>query len=162
MYDYGDRFDEEIADGFDNKIDDVIFYSNSKWWAPMWLLITGMMVAAGVLSYFLMPGDFIEIILFEIFSLFVLGGAFLIRFKPSRMNNKVIYFLFGVSPIGAGFVAVYIFIFGGTIFGVPKSDFGPIGSWMQMGITLAFLMIGGFIGKWIGKKQNYRIPLSVR
>ncbi|MHA1104875.1 MAG: hypothetical protein ACTSPN_04040 [Promethearchaeota archaeon] len=39
-------------------------------------------------------------------------------------------------------------------------SFEPFGPWLHLGIIIVLFTIGGFIGNWIGKKRDYRLPLS--
>ncbi len=134
--------------------------SKPKWWKPLWILTAISMVGSGVFSYFLLPGELVLIIILEIIFSLVLGVAYYIRVRPSIKVNKLVYIFFGITPIGFGLVILYALICGITNFSKFIMSFKPFGSWLQIGIIIGLLTIGGFIGNWIGKKRDYRLPLS--
>ncbi len=134
--------------------------SKPKWWKPLWILIAISMVGSGFFTYFLLHGELILIIILEIIFSLVLGGAYYIRVRPSIKVNKLVYILFGITPIGFGLVILYALICGITNFSKFIMSFTPFGSWLQLGIIIGLFTIGGFIGNWFGKKRDYRLPLS--
>ena len=132
--------------------------SKPKWWKPFWILIAISMVGSGVFIYYiLLHGEFVRFII--IFSL-VFGITIYMLVRPSKKVNKVFYILFGITPIGFGLWILYALICGITNFGKFIVSFVPFGYWLQWGILIGLLTIGGFIGNWIGKKRDYRLPLS--
>ncbi|MCK4382781.1 MAG: hypothetical protein KAW66_05750 [Candidatus Lokiarchaeota archaeon] len=135
--------------------------SKPKWWKPFWILTAISMVGSGVFTYFFLHGEFVRIIIYEIIFSLALGGAYYIRVRPSKKVNKVVYILFGITPIGFGLSMLYALICGITNFGKFIVSFKPFGPWFQLGIIIGFFTIGGFIGNWIGKKRDYRLPLSL-
>ena len=134
--------------------------SKPKWWKPLWILTAISMVGSGVFSYFFLHGELVLIIILEIIFSLVLGGAYYIRVRPSIKVNKLVYIIFGITPIGFGLVILYAFICGITNFSTFIMSFKPFGSWLQLGIIIGLFTIGGFIGNWFGKKRDYRLPLS--
>ena len=134
--------------------------SKPKWWKPLWILTSISMVGSGVFTYFFLHGEFVRIIIYEIIFSLVLGGAYYIRVRPSIKVNKLVYIIFGITPIGFGLVILYALICGITNFSTFIMSFTPLGSWLQLGIIIGLFTIGGFIGNWFGKKRDYRLPLS--
>jgi len=134
--------------------------SKPKWWKPLWILTAISMVGSGVFSYFFLHGELIRIIILEIIFSLVLGVAYYFRVRPSIKVNKLVYILFGITPIGFGLVILYVLICGITNFSKFIMIFKPFGSWLQLGIIIGLFIIGGFIGNWFGKKRDYRLPLS--
>jgi hypothetical protein len=134
--------------------------SKPKWWKPLWILTAISMVGSGVFTYFFLHGEFVRIIIYEIIFSLVLGAAYYFRVRPSIKVNKLVYILFGITPIGFGLSMLYALICGITNFGQFIVSIKPFGSWLQIGIIIGLLTIGGFIGNWIGKKRGYRLPLS--
>jgi len=130
--------------------------SKPKWWKLFWILIAISMVGSGVLIYYIfLHGEFVRYII--TFSLFV-GFTIFIRVRPSKKKNKVFYILLGITPIGFGLWVLYALISVITNFGKFIVSFKPFGSWLQWGIIIGLFTIGGFIGNWIGKKRDYRLP----
>jgi len=134
--------------------------SKTKWWKPLWILTAISMVGSGVFSYFFLHGELIYIIIYEIMFSLVLGAAYYFRVRPSIKVNKLVYILFGITPIGFGFVILYALICGITNFSKFIMSFTPLGSWLQLGIIIGLFTIGGFMGNYFGKKRDYRLPLS--
>jgi len=133
--------------------------SKPKWWKLFWILIAISMVGSGVFIYYIfLHGEFVRFII--MFSLY-LGFTIYIRVRPSKKKNKVFYILLGITPIGFGLWVLYALICGITNFCKFIVSFKPFGYWLQWGNILGLFTIGGFIGNWIGKKREYRIPLSL-
>jgi len=135
--------------------------SKPKWWKPLWILTAISMVGSGVFSYFFLHREFISIIIIEIIFSLVLGGAYYFRVHPSKKFNKTIYILFGITPIGAGLWILYAVVCGLTNFCHFLNNFKPYGPWLNLTFQIILFIIGGFIGNWIGKKRDYRLPLSL-
>jgi len=134
--------------------------SKPKWWKPLWILTAISMVGSGVFSYFFLQTEFIRIIIYEIIFSLVLCGAYYIRVRPSIKVNKVVYILFGITPIGFGLSILYALFCGITNFAKFIMSVEPFGPWLHLGIIIGLFTIGSFIGNWIGKKRDYRLPLS--
>lgn len=134
--------------------------SKPKWWKPLWILTAISMVGSGVFTYFFLHGELVLIIILEIIFSLVLGVAYYFRVRPSIKVNKLVYIIFGITPIGFGLVILYALICGITNFSKFIMSFKPFGSWLQLGLIIGLFTIGGFIGNWLGKKRDYRLPLS--
>ena len=134
--------------------------SKPKWWNPFSILSVISLVGSGVFTYFFLHGGFVRIIIYEIIFLFVLGGAYYFRVRPSKKVNKAVYILVGITPIGFGLTILYALFCGITGFAKFIMSFDPLGPWLHLGIIIMLFTIGGFIGNWIGKKRDYRLPLS--
>ena len=134
--------------------------SKPEWWKPFWILTAISMVGSGVFTYFFLQREFIRIIIIEIIFSLVLCGAYYIRVHPSKKVNKTFYIIFGITPIGFGLSILYALFCGITNFAKFIMSFEPFGPWLHMGIIIGLFTIGGFIGNRIGKKRDYRIPLS--
>ena len=94
----------------------------------------------------------------EFIGFIALGIAYYIRVRPSIRVNKVIYIVFGITPIGFIFAVLYV------LSGVPRfllTILGSWGPWLNMAFIIILCIVGGFIGNWIGKKREYRLPLSL-
>lgn len=134
--------------------------SKPKWWKPLWILTTISMVVSGILGYFLFHIDYILIIMYEIVFSLVLGGAYYIRIRPSMKVNKVVYILLGITPIGFGLWILYAVVCGLKDFCYFLNNLRPYGYLLNLTFQIILFVIGGFIGNWIGKKRDYRLPLS--
>jgi len=129
-----------------------------RWWKPLWILIVISIVASGFFSYFFLQRNFVLIIISEIIVGIVLGIAYYIRIKPSMRVNKAVYILFGITPIGFGLCLLY------GLMGISRFliSLGSWWIWLNIINFIILLAIGGFIGNWMGKKRNYRLPLSLK
>ncbi len=88
--------------------------SKPRWWHPLWLLTTIMMIVSGLVIYLLIPISLIIIMFSEFIGFIALGIAYYIRVRPSIRVNKVIYIEFGITPIGFIFAVLYV------LSGVPR------------------------------------------
>lgn len=138
--------------------DENIESSRPRWWNPFWILLAISMIGSGIISYFLIPTSFIRILFWEIFFLIILGIAYYLRIRPSKKVNKVIYIIFGITPIGFSFVILYAFT------GIARflNNLSPWGSWLNLIFIIILFIVGAFIGNWIGKKRDYSLPLSLK
>ncbi len=134
--------------------------SKPKWWKPLWILTAISMVGSGVFTYFFLQREFIRIIIYEIIFSLVLGGAYYIRVRPSIKINKLVYILFGITPIGFGLWILYAVMCGLTNFCHFLNNLRPYGPWLNLTFQIILFIIGGFIGNFFGKKRDYRLPLS--
>ncbi len=129
--------------------------SKPRWWKPFWILMPISMVGSGVFSYFFLHSDFGRIIIYGIIFSIALGIAYYIRVKPSMNVNKAVYILLGIIPIGFGLYLIY------GLTGMSRFLISLGSWWLNIIILIILLVIGGFIGNWIGKKRDYRLPMSL-
>ena len=134
--------------------------SMHRWWKPLWIVAVILMVGWGVFSYFFLHSDFVRIIIYEIILSLVLGTAYYIRVKPSKKVNKVVYILFGITPIGFGLWILFAIVCGLTNFCHFLNNLRPYGYLLNLTFQICLFVIGGFIGNWIGKKRDYFLRLS--
>jgi len=131
--------------------------TESWWWKPLWVTILLLTGAVGVASYFLFHIPIERVAGGLALTLVMIGVSYYIRVKPSRKVNRGVYILFGVSPIG--FCLFLLYVFSGI--GRFLNALGPWGSLVSMLLFPIPFIIGVFIGDWIGKRRNYRLPLSL-
>lgn len=117
------------------------------------MLLTG---AVGVASYFLFHVPIERVAGGLAITLVMIGVSYYIRIKPSRKVNRGVYILLGFSPIGFCLFLLYIFSVGRFL-----NTLGPWGHLISMLFLPIPFIIGVFIGDWIGKRRNYRLPLSL-
>jgi len=81
--------------------------------------------------------------------------AYYIRVRQSMKVNRALYILLGITPIGFGLWIIW------CISGIGRLITSLSGALPSLLISWAVCYgIGAFIGDWIGKRRNYRLPLS--
>jgi len=113
-------------------------------------------IASGVVGYFLLHVPLERMLGGVALTFLGIGFAYYIRIKPSRKVNRGIYVLLGISPIGFSLWIVY------ALSGIDRFSTTHLGPEVSLivGFTVPYI-IGAFIGDWIGKRRNYRLPLSI-
>jgi hypothetical protein len=128
--------------------------SRPRWWGPLWAFCVISLIVYGLFSYFYLHLPLQHVFEIAAVTFALLGVAYYVRVKPSIRINRALYILLGISPIGLGLSAFYAFIFGA--YAVKY-----LGVWSHFIILFTVpYVIGAFIGDWIGKKRDYRLPLS--
>ena len=135
--------------------------SKPKWWKLLWILTVISMVGWGIFSYLFLHSDFVRIIIYEIIFSAALGIAYYIRIRPSKNINKALYILLGITPIGFVLWIFYAAMCGLTNFCRILINIKPYGYLINIAFQILLFVIGGFIGNWIGKKRDYKLPLSL-
>jgi len=130
--------------------------SRPRWWKLLWIAVVLMTLASGVAGYFLFQVRLERLIGGIVLTLLMIGFAYYIRVRPSMKVNRAIYILLGISPIGFSLWILY------AVSGIGRflTTLGPWGSLASMLLFPIPYIIGAFIGDWIGKRRNYRLPLS--
>lgn len=130
--------------------------SKPWWWKPLWIGVILSTIVLGFANFFLWHVPLERVVGGVALTLFCVGIAYYIRIRPSRRVNRGIYVLLGISPIGFSLWIVY------ALSGIGRfltTHLGP-GASLIVGFTVPYI-IGAFIGDWIGKRRNYRLPLSI-
>ena len=130
--------------------------SKPRWWKPLWIAVLLTTIASGVVGYFLLRVPLERMVGGVALTLLCVGIAYYIRIRPSRKMNRGLYILLGISPIGFSLWIVYVLSGIGRFLTI---HLGPEVS-LIVGFTVPYI-IGAFIGDWIGKRRNYRLPLSI-
>jgi hypothetical protein len=128
-----------------------------RWWRPLWLAVLVMTAISIAVSFFIQRVP-LEIVLgAAALTFLMIGIAYYIRIRPSMKVNRAIYIWIGITPIGFGLWIVFIVLSGVGLF--LTTHLGP-GPGLIVGLIVP-LTVGAFIGDWIGKRRNYRLPLSL-
>ena len=132
--------------------------SKPWWWKPLWIVTLLLTIASGVAGFFLLDVPLARAIGGVALTFLAIGIAYYIRIRPSIEVNRAIYITFGASAAGMIVPFGSWFIFTAT--GLPSPS-NYLGFWEIMIIFfIAPILIGGYIGYWIGKRRNYILPLS--
>jgi len=75
--------------------------SRPKYWKRFWIAVIILYIGTIITLLFLQTNIIQTLVLGLIFGI-ALGIAYLIRIKPSLKINKIVYIIFGVTPIGFG------------------------------------------------------------
>jgi len=129
--------------------------SKPWWWKPLWIAVLLMTIVSGVIGFFLLHVPLERIVGGVALTFLMMGIAYYIRVRPSMKVNRAIYILFGITPIGFGLWILY------ALTGIGRLLTTHLGSWPSfiVAFTVPYI-IGAFIGDWIGRRRNYRLPLS--
>jgi len=127
------------------------------WWKPLWIYLLLSTIALGVVNYFLFHIPLERVAGGLALTFLMIGFAYYIRIRPSRKVNRGVYIFLGFSPIGFGLWLLYVY---SGISGF-LTTLGPLGALVSMLLFPIPYIIGMFIGDWIGKRRNYRLPLSL-
>ena len=126
-----------------------------RWWKPLWIAVLLTTIASGVAGYFLLHVPLERMVGGVALTFLCIGIAYYIRVRPSMKVNRAIYIGIGITPIGFGLWIVYA-LSGIGRFLTTHLGLGPS---FIVGFTVPYI-IGAFIGDWIGRRRNYRLPLS--
>ena len=129
--------------------------SKPWWWKSLWAGVLLIAVALGAVGYFILNTPLEQVLGGTALTFLLIGIAYYIRVKPSLSVSRAIYILVGISPIGFG---LWVLL---SISGVGRLMTDYLGVWpsLLIGFTVPFI-VGAFIGDWIGRRRNYRLPLS--
>jgi hypothetical protein len=132
------------------------------WWKPLWIAVLLSTIALGVADYFLFHIPLERVAGSLAITLLAIGFSYYIRIKPSTKVNRATYIILGICG------TFLVTLFGGA-FIIQAIDLPPIPtyltylwSWLSfIVLMIASPIAGAFIGDWIGKRMNYRLPLSL-
>lgn len=127
-----------------------------RWWKPFWVaIILANLAWIIIVFYFIFRYPVERIVLLTFLAFFCIGIAYYMRVHPSMKVNRALYILLGVTPIG-----LCIWIVTGLL-GLSRLLINIVGPLPSLIITWTVCLgIGAFIGDWIGKKRNYKVPLT--
>ena len=132
--------------------------SKPKYWKRFWIAVIISYIGTIIFSLLFFQTNIIRTLLLGLIFGIAIGIAYYIRIKPSLKTNKILYIMFGVTPIGFGLWLLY------GLTGMSRFLIS-LGSWyirLNILIMISIFVIGGLIGNWIGKKKDYRIPFSLK
>jgi len=129
--------------------------SKPRWWKPLWIAVIFVTIASGVVGYFLLHVPLERTVGTVALTFLMVGFAYYIRIRPSRKVNRGLYILLGISPIGFVLWIAY-----GLTVGRHVTNYLGVWSSLIISFTVPYI-IGAFIGDWIGRRRNYRLPLSI-
>ncbi len=128
------------------------------WWKPLWIGVPLVTIALAVVNYLLLHAPLERVISGLALTLVMIYFAYYIRVHPSRRINRAIYITLGAS-------GTFLLVLFGGAFILKVTGWPPPERYLGEGAgALIFLIapwiLGGFVGDWIGRRRNYRLPLS--
>ena len=133
--------------------------SKPWWWKPLWISILLSTIALGVVDYFLFHIPLERVAGALAITLLAIGCSYYIRIRPSRRVNRVLYISLGacITFLAVLFGNASVFL----VTGLPPIP-TYLGPWLSfIVVMIASPIAGAFIGDRIGKRRNYRLPLSL-
>jgi hypothetical protein len=132
--------------------------SKPWWWKPLWIAVLLTTIASGVVGYFLLHAPLERVMGGLALTFLGIGIGYYIRVRPSMKVNRALYIALGA--LGTWFIVFFggAFIILTTGLPPPFAYLGPLGGFIIF--FIAPYIIGAFIGDWIGRRRNYRLPLS--
>jgi MFS family permease len=129
--------------------------SRPWWWKPLWIGVILSTIVLGFANFFFWHVPIERAVSAMALTLVCVGIAYYIRVRPSMKVNRALYILLGITPIG--FILWVIW----GVSGIGRLITDMVGAFPSLLISWAVCYgIGAFIGDWIGRKRNYRLPLS--
>ncbi len=131
--------------------------SKPKYWKRFWIAIIISYGGSAIFSLFFFQAYFVRTLVYILIFGIALIIAYYIRIRPSKIVNKILYGLLGVTIIGFGLVLLY------GLIGISKYLISLRSWYIGLNLTLMVILltIGGFIGYYFGKRYDYRIPFSL-
>ncbi|MEM3464518.1 MAG: hypothetical protein QXL91_06605, partial [Candidatus Bathyarchaeia archaeon] len=112
-------------------------------------------VISVAVAYFILHSPLERVVGAAALTFVCIGIAYYIRVKPSMKVNRALYIWLGVTPIGFCLWIIW------CISGIAKFITNLIGAMPSLLLSWAVCCaIGAYIGDQIGKKRNYRLPLT--
>jgi len=130
--------------------------SKPWWWKPLWIGVILSTIVFGLANFFLWHVPIERAVSAMALTLVCVGIAYYIRVRPSMKVNRALYILLGITPIGFGLWVIW------GVSGIGRLITSIVGAFPSLIISWAVCYsTGALIGDWIGKRRNYRLPLSI-
>ena len=129
------------------------------WWKPLWIYLLLSTIALGAVNYLLFHIPLERVAGGLALTFLMIGFAYYIRIRPSRRVNRVLYISLGacITFLAVLFGNASVFL----VTGLPPIP-TYLGPWLSfIVVMIASPIAGAFIGDRIGKRRNYRLPLSL-
>ena len=125
------------------------------WWRPLWIVTLLLTIISGVIAYFILHAPIERMVGATALTFVLIGIAYYIHVKPSMKVDRALYIWLGVTPIGFCLWTLW------GVSGLGMFITRLIDAMPSLLLSWAVCYgIGAFIGDWIGKRRNYRLPLS--
>ena len=112
-------------------------------------------VASGILVFSALNMILQQVTVGSVLGSILMGVAYYLRFRYSeRALNRGLYVFLGATPLGFCLNVAYVVFLGRYVT-------GWLMGWFNSIVTVGILITGALIGDWIGKRRNYKLPLSL-
>lgn len=129
--------------------------SKPWWWKPLWIGVIVFTILLGFANFFLWHVPLGRVMGGVVLTFIGIGFTYYIRVRPSMKINRALYILFGITPIGFGLWIIW------ATSGIGRLLNKLVGALPSLLISwIVCYGIGALIGDWIGRRRNYRLPLS--
>jgi hypothetical protein len=134
-----------------------------NWMKPYWIALTVSALAFAAVSYFYLNVPVERVFASTVLVLFSISLGYYIRVKPNVKINRAMYIVLGVVVLG--FILWISLMVSLNVTGLRvllerwlfERDI-PTGILPFITLILCYVA-GGYIGDWIGKRRDYRLPL---
>ena len=131
--------------------------SESIYWKKLWIAVFIVYGATALMTFYFFYKYFVITLIGELIFGIGLLIAYFFRIKRSRRLNEIVYIALGTLSFGSGLCFLYILI-GISKYLISLDSWYIYINFLNFGVLL---IIGGFLGYYLGKKRNYRLPYSI-
>jgi drug/metabolite transporter (DMT)-like permease len=139
----------------------VLYYVRAKksnWLKPYWIILTVSVIVIGVVSVLFFNVPLERAFPATVLTVLATGFGYYMRVRPNIKLNRSMYVGLGVFVLG--FVLWFFLMISLNATGIRRLIDQAIPDGILALITLILCYVaGGFIGDWIGKRRDYRLPL---
>jgi hypothetical protein len=139
----------------------ILYYVRSKqpnWLKPYWMVLTISAIIFGVVGILFFNVPLERAIPSTVLILLAIGAGYYMRVRPNITFNRAMYLGLGVFVLGFVLWGGLMVFLNATGIRWLIDQTIPDGILGLITLILCYIA-GGFIGDWIGKSRDYRLPL---
>ena len=131
--------------------------SESIYWKKLWIAVFIVYGATALMTFYFFYKYFVQTLIGELIFGIGLLIAYYFHIRRSRRLNEIVYIALGALSFGSGLCFLYILI-GISKYLISLDSWYIYINFLNFGVLL---IIGGFLGYYLGKKRNYRLPYNI-